>query len=183
MPRFLEIDPAQFRIGDIVEVQITIATVPVQNNKYKMIAQLRCLALLDGTFTDVSFHPDQYDKELIPKKWKQATTNRSKASSCPTAIRPTIKRKVGYNVIDDEVAAAWEKMVNMNMNDRWYRYYLSIQRWKCWSKSLQWLGIVLLCLCDFNTARTIIIKTTETNNVWIKISMQEIQKRKCHSQI
>ena len=97
-----------------------------------------------------------------PKKWKQAITNRSKASSCLTAIRPTITRKVGYNVIDDEVAAAWEKMVNMNMNNRWYRYYLSIQRWKCWSKSLQWLGIVLLCLCDFNTARTIIIQQKPT---------------------
>jgi hypothetical protein len=52
------------------------------------------------------------------QKLKQATTNRLKASSHLTPIRPTIKRKVGYNVIDDEVAVAREKMVNMNMNDR-----------------------------------------------------------------
>jgi hypothetical protein len=85
---------------------------------YKMVAQLRCLALLDGTFTDVSIYPDQYDIALILQKLKQATTNRLKASSYPTAVRPTIKRKVGYNLIDDEVVAAREKMVNMNMNDR-----------------------------------------------------------------
>jgi len=52
--RFFEVDPARFRVGDIVEVQITIAAVPIKNNKFKMISQLRCLALLDGTFTDVS---------------------------------------------------------------------------------------------------------------------------------
>jgi len=83
-----------------------------------MIAQLRCLALLDGTFTNVSIYPDQYDKALILQKLKQATTNRLKASNYQAAIRPAIKRKVGYNVIDDEVAAAREKTVNMNMNDR-----------------------------------------------------------------
>ncbi|KIM72038.1 hypothetical protein PILCRDRAFT_82231 [Piloderma croceum F 1598] len=53
-PRFFDVDPARFRVGDIVEVQITIAAVPIKNNKFKMISQLRCLALLDGTFTDVS---------------------------------------------------------------------------------------------------------------------------------
>lgn len=47
-------DPTRFRVGDIVEVQMTVAAVPVKNNKYKMIIQLRSLALLDGTFADVS---------------------------------------------------------------------------------------------------------------------------------
>lgn len=52
--RFFEVDPIRFRVGDIVEVQITVVAVPIRSNKFKMITQLRCLALLDGTFTDVS---------------------------------------------------------------------------------------------------------------------------------
>jgi hypothetical protein len=51
--RFETVNPTQFRIGDIVEVQATIVAVPVRNNRFKMILQLRALALLDGTFTDV----------------------------------------------------------------------------------------------------------------------------------
>lgn len=52
--RFCEADPAQFRVGDIVEAQTTIAVVPLRNNKFKMICSLRSLALLNGGFTDVS---------------------------------------------------------------------------------------------------------------------------------
>jgi hypothetical protein len=52
--RFFAVDPRQFRVGDIVEAQVTFVAVPIRNNKFKMISQLRCLALLDGTFTDVS---------------------------------------------------------------------------------------------------------------------------------
>jgi len=54
LTRFFEVDPIQFRVGDIVEVQITVVAVPIRSNKFKMITQLRCLALLNGTFTDVS---------------------------------------------------------------------------------------------------------------------------------
>jgi hypothetical protein len=47
-------DPVRFRIGDIVEVQATVAAIPVKGNKFKTIAQLRSLALIDGSFTEVS---------------------------------------------------------------------------------------------------------------------------------
>ena len=53
--RFFETDPTQFRVGDIVEVQMTIVAVPIQKNKFKVITQLRTVALLDGTFADVSW--------------------------------------------------------------------------------------------------------------------------------
>jgi hypothetical protein len=53
--RFSETDPMQFRVGDIVEVQMTIVAVPIQKNKFKVVTQLRTVALLDGTFTDVSW--------------------------------------------------------------------------------------------------------------------------------
>ena len=61
---FFEVDPTQFRVGDIVEAQITVASVPIRNNKFKMISQLRCLALLDGTFTDVSI---PYPNHIMPR--------------------------------------------------------------------------------------------------------------------
>jgi hypothetical protein len=51
--RFDHVDPTRFRIGDVVEVQGTAVAVPIKNNRFKMILQLRALALLDGRFTDV----------------------------------------------------------------------------------------------------------------------------------
>jgi hypothetical protein len=57
---FYKVDLMRFRVGNIVEVQITIAAVPVKNNKHKMIIQLRSLALLDGSFTDVSIQNSRH---------------------------------------------------------------------------------------------------------------------------
>jgi len=54
LTRFCKVEPSRFRVGDIVEVQITVAAVPILKQQVKMISYLRCLALLDGTFTDVS---------------------------------------------------------------------------------------------------------------------------------
>ena len=86
--RFCQADLAQFRVGDIVEAQITIAAVPMRNNKLKMICQLRSLALLDSTFTDVS-------KSAI-----------------------SIKRKIGYDQEDEEVNETCKRIVNMQMNNK-----------------------------------------------------------------
>jgi hypothetical protein len=60
--RFFEVDPACFRVGDIVEVQMTIAAVPIRNKKYKMILQLRSIALVDSSFTDVSLYTHNQTK-------------------------------------------------------------------------------------------------------------------------
>lgn len=46
-------EPVLFRIGDIVEVQTTIVVVPIKRDRFKMILQLRSIALLDGTFAQV----------------------------------------------------------------------------------------------------------------------------------
>jgi hypothetical protein len=46
--------------------------------------------------------------------------DRLKATIRPTVMKPTIKRKVGYNTTDDEMSEARNKMVNMTMNDRKY---------------------------------------------------------------
>jgi hypothetical protein len=49
---------------------------------------------------------------------QQATANRSKSINQPSATNVTIKRKVGYSLIDDEMQKTRNKMNNMNMNDR-----------------------------------------------------------------
>lgn len=46
--------PSSFRIGDIVEAQLSFVTVPVQANQFKMMLVLRSLALLDSTYSQVS---------------------------------------------------------------------------------------------------------------------------------
>lgn len=117
--RFFEADPTRFRVGDIVEVQITIAVVPIRNNKFKMICQLRSLALLDGTFTDVSSssHIQPFSDIRLTKWLKSATLSRAKVASHPTASKRAIKRKVGYNQEDEEMNETRKRMVNMQMNN------------------------------------------------------------------
>jgi hypothetical protein len=51
---FVPASPTCFRIGDIVEVQITISAIPVKKDKFKMILNLRSLALVDSEFTEVT---------------------------------------------------------------------------------------------------------------------------------
>lgn len=47
-------EPKIFRIGDIVEVQISFMATPLQSGRRKMRAILRTVALLDGSFAKVS---------------------------------------------------------------------------------------------------------------------------------
>jgi hypothetical protein len=51
--RFTITDPARFRIGDLVELQMNIVAVPVKGGHFKMISQLRTLAQLDCHFSHV----------------------------------------------------------------------------------------------------------------------------------
>ena len=44
-------NPQNFHIGDIIEAQISFIAVPLKDNKYKMIAVLRSIVLLDASFT------------------------------------------------------------------------------------------------------------------------------------
>ena len=114
--RFSEADPTHFKVGDIVEIQMTIATVPLKKNRFKMINQLRTVALLDGSFTDASAkHVLQffYQHDHI----QLAATNRMKYINRPTT-KVSVKRKIGYDSEDVEMREARNRMINMNMNDR-----------------------------------------------------------------
>lgn len=47
------VNPQIFRVGDIVEAQVSFIAVPLKDKKYKMITVLRSIALLDSTFSQV----------------------------------------------------------------------------------------------------------------------------------
>lgn len=47
------VNPQIFRVGDIVEAQVSFIAVPLKDNKYKMIVVLRSIALLDASFSQV----------------------------------------------------------------------------------------------------------------------------------
>ncbi|KIM78013.1 hypothetical protein PILCRDRAFT_75994, partial [Piloderma croceum F 1598] len=53
--RYHPVAPVRFRIGDIVEAQMSCVVVPLKGEKFKMIHQLHLLALLDATYTQVCF--------------------------------------------------------------------------------------------------------------------------------
>jgi len=48
----IEFDPAKFRVGDIVEAQLSFIAYPIRD-KYRLKAILRSLALLDNTHSEV----------------------------------------------------------------------------------------------------------------------------------
>jgi len=52
------------------------------------------------------------------RETQRATTARSRAINPQAAIKYAIKRKVGYEVIDDKMSQARQQMINMNMNDQ-----------------------------------------------------------------
>ncbi|KAF8873003.1 hypothetical protein BD779DRAFT_1452340, partial [Infundibulicybe gibba] len=51
--RFQAAKPHVFRIGDLVEAQVSFAVVPLKGGKCKMLCILRSIALLDGQFVQV----------------------------------------------------------------------------------------------------------------------------------
>jgi hypothetical protein len=51
--QFCAVQPTVFRLGDIVETQMTVAMVPVTGRRFKLVFQLRTLALVDSTFAQV----------------------------------------------------------------------------------------------------------------------------------
>jgi hypothetical protein len=115
---FAKADPTKFRVGDIVEVQMTVVAVPIRNNRFKVINQLRSVALLTGKFTNVSYCIQIWMQNTDKRGGgKEATAQRLKSNRDPRAVKPTIKRKVGYNTFEDEVAETRKKMVTMNVED------------------------------------------------------------------
>ncbi|KAF8870508.1 hypothetical protein BD779DRAFT_1455315 [Infundibulicybe gibba] len=77
---FVESGPQTFRVGDIVEVQVSFVVVPLKQQRYKMMGVLHAIALLDTSFSQV----------------QEATRKRSRTASAPRTAIVSLKRKVGY---------------------------------------------------------------------------------------
>ena len=116
--RFTMTDPTIFRTGDIVEVQSTISIVPVKKDRYRMVINLRALAMLDSGPSMVSraFKQRKYriNPQINPQKadcqWSKAFITQA------PSIKASIKHKVGYTDFDDEVTDTRHKISNMGMN-------------------------------------------------------------------
>ncbi|KAF8076944.1 hypothetical protein FPV67DRAFT_1406351, partial [Lyophyllum atratum] len=63
--KFRQASPQAFRIGDIVEIQVSFIVVPLKGERFKMMTVLRSIALIDGTFSKVRL--DSNDETW---KWK-----------------------------------------------------------------------------------------------------------------
>ena len=50
--RFQPCEPQKFRVGDIVQVQLSFVVIPVKAGRRRMLTVLRSLALLDEAFTN-----------------------------------------------------------------------------------------------------------------------------------
>jgi hypothetical protein len=62
MYSFATFDPAKFKIGDIVEIQLSVTVAAVKDGRFKMIPQLRSLAQLDSTHRQVRV---QHNKSIL----------------------------------------------------------------------------------------------------------------------
>ncbi|KII92316.1 hypothetical protein PLICRDRAFT_50712 [Plicaturopsis crispa FD-325 SS-3] len=92
--KMVEAAPYYFRVGDIVEAQISFKVVPLKGGKRKMLMVMRALAIMDR------------------KHSKDASALRARSSIRPPIL--TMKRKIGYFDVDEEVGktrAEIERMV------------------------------------------------------------------------
>lgn len=53
MARYVMCEPQSFRLGDIVQAQLSFVVVPMKGDRYQMLSTLRSLALIDGQFGQV----------------------------------------------------------------------------------------------------------------------------------
>lgn len=58
----LQAAPSYFRIGDIVEAQISFKAVPLKGGKRKMLMVMRSLAIMDRTHSKVSASHDNKNR-------------------------------------------------------------------------------------------------------------------------
>lgn len=99
LDRFEQCGPQRFRIGDIVEVQVSFMVVPLKKDRAdqdrrKMVMVLRSMALLDGQFVTVSevWEPIRHKSECRP----QAMNTKRLTTLVEPQPLVVLKRKVGY---------------------------------------------------------------------------------------
>lgn len=82
----------------------------IKNKRFRVINQLRSIALLNGKFTNVSYYNLIESHYADKRRWKkEATIQRLKADRNAKVVKPVIKRRVGYDNFDDEEAQTRKK--------------------------------------------------------------------------
>ncbi|EAU81138.2 hypothetical protein CC1G_09780 [Coprinopsis cinerea okayama7 len=95
-----DVSPVKIREGDLVEIQVTFMLVPIRGQKWKMNAVLRCITIMDTSFT----------LEAI---------RRSSASMPRIALvnRMRLKRRIGKDIEDEpQEDAPINKLQRMNVD-------------------------------------------------------------------
>jgi len=88
-----------FRIGDIVQAQISFVVIPIKGGRRKMLSVLRSLALLDGNFSMVCDIRTKFKPFL--NFWQYTTRQPAIAiEGAPKLQR--LKWKIGYDEVNEE---------------------------------------------------------------------------------
>ncbi|KAL0566697.1 hypothetical protein V5O48_015311 [Marasmius crinis-equi] len=91
---YVRLNPKKFKVGDIVEAQFSLSCVSLghrHGNKWRMVGILRCLTLLDGSFTEAAVKA----KREADRSEREAKTAKRKTISAQAKAGP-VKRRVGY---------------------------------------------------------------------------------------
>ncbi|KAI0039293.1 hypothetical protein FA95DRAFT_1612686 [Auriscalpium vulgare] len=83
-PHFVPIDPSILRIGQVVQLQVAFASVPLWGRKgsFRMVAKLRSIAILDRGLQEA------FEKDLAEKQGHAEKTH---------IVGKRLKRKIGYS--------------------------------------------------------------------------------------
>ncbi|KAF8890904.1 hypothetical protein BD779DRAFT_1671044 [Infundibulicybe gibba] len=82
---FSKAKPQVFRVGDLVDVQVSFVVVELRQQMFKMVPVLHTIALVDGNFTQMA-------------RRKRQGSGATSANS----VQTTLKRRVGYGTITRE---------------------------------------------------------------------------------
>ena len=105
--RFQPCEPQIFRVGDIVEVQLSFVVIPVKAGRRKMLTVLRSLALLDGAYTIKLAGLSKLIQLFISDFYNHWQGEKPQTLT----VLPTLRRKVGYGDHNGETSDKRNKML------------------------------------------------------------------------
>ena len=97
--RMMVFDPAKYRLGDVVEVQLSVVAIQYQD-KYRLKTILRSLALLDSSCSEVKYLSNAVQTILLPMSYSSQNARMSAVLHPTPSLDPlpNLKRRVGYTV-------------------------------------------------------------------------------------
>jgi hypothetical protein len=110
--RFIPTKPITFSTGDIVEVQVSFALLPLREKKYKLSLILRSLTLFDASYTQVHSISFWECNHINPNP-QRAHADHFVQVSAPKKTT-TLKRRVGY--MEEEIGTTRAKLGRMEID-------------------------------------------------------------------